>query len=276
MRDTVQIAFFVLSALALVCIVQLLLLILAHSDSCPKAAKVILPHLLLIPAAAFLFLIPAALLSKPSGFLDLRGLAAILFLIAALILLAGWGLGRLLYSLGRRKEEDTAKKQTRLYNVIFPIWVLMFWPSPPVILLTFFGNLAIDCLVLYLALRVLKHQARGAVLKRCWWKVWLLGFLSDILGALWLATGLFGAWALEPGSGWLNDFAMAMTVNPFMHPLALVWTVLGAAIAGVCIYFFDRRVFRRVPELEADQAHTLALAMAIATTPWMFFIPIYW
>lgn len=51
---------------------------------------------------------------------------------------------------------------------------------------------------------------------------------------------------------------------------------LGAAIAGVCIYFFDRRVFRRVPELEADQAHTLALAMAIATTPWMFFIPIYW
>ena len=62
MRDTVQIAFFVLSALALVCIVQLLLLILAHSDSCPKAAKVVLPHLLLIPAAAFLFLIPAAIL----------------------------------------------------------------------------------------------------------------------------------------------------------------------------------------------------------------------
>ena len=97
MRDTVQIAFFVLSALALVCIVQLLLLILAHSDSCPKAAKVILPHLLLIPAA---------LLSKPSGFLDLRGLAAILFLIAALILLAGWGLGRIIYT-ARRRERRT-------------------------------------------------------------------------------------------------------------------------------------------------------------------------
>ena len=170
------------------------------------------------------------------------------------------------------------KKPLKLYNVIFPIWILMFWPSPPVILLTLLGNLAIDCLVVFLALLALKHPARRAVLRLCWWKVWLFGFLSDVIGALWLAAGLFGAWALDADgtAGWVSDFAMAMTVNPFMHPLALVWTALGAAIAGVCIYFFDRRVFRRVPELEADQAHTLALAMAIATTPWMFFIPIYW
>ena len=39
------------------------------------------------------------------------------------------------------------KKSVRLYNVIFPIWILMFWPSPPVFLLTLLGNLAVDCLV---------------------------------------------------------------------------------------------------------------------------------
>ena len=43
-------------------------------------------------------------------------------------------------------------KPLKLYNVIFPIWILMFWPSPPVILLTLLGNLAIDCLVVFLAL----------------------------------------------------------------------------------------------------------------------------
>ena len=168
------------------------------------------------------------------------------------------------------------KDETRLYNVIFPVWILMFWPVPPVILVTIFGNLAIDCLVVLLALAVLKHPVKGTVLKRCWWKVWGMGFASDVIGALWLVSGLFGAWALAPdGSGWLNDFAMAMTVNAFRHPLALVWTAAGVAIAGVCIYFFNRRVFRRVPELDCRQSHILALTLAIVTAPWLFFIPIY-
>ena len=26
------------------------------------------------------------------------------------------------------------KRETRLYNVIVPIWIFMFWPSPPVFL----------------------------------------------------------------------------------------------------------------------------------------------
>ena len=171
------------------------------------------------------------------------------------------------------------KRETRLYNVIFPIWILMFWPSPPVFLVTLFGNLAIDCAVVVLALLALRHPAKGAVLRRCWWKVWLYGFLSDVIGAVWLTAGLFGAWALDAdgtAAGWVRDFAMAMTVNPFRYPLALAWTAVGVAIAGVCIYFFDRRVFRRIPELDGRQSHTIALTLAIATAPWLFFIPIYW
>ena len=167
-------------------------------------------------------------------------------------------------------------KPLKLYNVIFPFWLILFWPSPPVILLTLFGNLAIDCLVVFLALLVLKHPARGSVLKRCWWKVWLFGFLSDLIGALWLALGMLGAWVLEAGgAGWVSDFAMAMTVNPFRHPLALAWTAIGVAIAGVCIYFLDRRVFRRTPELDGRQSHVLALTLALVTAPWLFFVPMY-
>ena len=171
------------------------------------------------------------------------------------------------------------KRETRLYNVIFPIWILMFWPSPPVFLVTLFGNLAIDCGVVTLTLLALSHPAKGAVLRRCWGKVWLYGFLSDVIGAVWLAAGLFGAWALDAdgtAAGWVSDFAMAMTVNPFRHPLALAWTAVGTAVAGVCIYFFDRRAFRHIPELDGRQSHILALTLALVTAPWLFFIPIYW
>ena len=171
------------------------------------------------------------------------------------------------------------KRETRLYNVIFPIWILMFWPSPPVFLVTLFGNLAIDCAVVALALLALRHSAKGAVLRRCWWKVWLYGFLSDVIGAVWLAAGLFGAWALDAdgtAAGWVSDFAMAMTLNPFRYPLALAWTAVGVAVAGVCIYFFDRRAFRHIPELDGRQSHILALTLALVTAPWLCFIPIYW
>ena len=168
------------------------------------------------------------------------------------------------------------KKQVKLYNVIFPIWILMFWPNPPVILLTLFGNLAIDALVLYLALRALKVPERGGVMKTAWWRVWLSGFLADVIGAAWLALGLFGAWALdEKGVSWVNDFAMAMTVNPFRHPLALVWTAIGVAIAGVCIYFLDRRALKKCGGLDDHQRHAAALVMAVVTAPWLFFIPMY-
>ena len=132
--------------------------------------------------------------------------------------------------------------------------------------------------MVFFALLALKHLAKGAVLKGCWWKVWLLVFLSDVIGALWLALGLFGSWALDAdgtAAGWVTEFATAMTLNPFRHPLALLWTAIGVAIAGVCIYFFDRRVFRSEPELDPRQSHRLALALAIVTAPWLFFVPVY-
>ena len=38
------------------------------------------------------------------------------------------------------------KKQTRIYNVLFPIWIIWLFPQALVFILP--GNLAIDCAVL--------------------------------------------------------------------------------------------------------------------------------
>lgn len=108
MSDVITIILYLLSAIALVCVIQLILLALAHSDDCPRVVRVILTFLLLLPAAAFLVLIPCTLLSQPGGFLDLRGLVAVLCLVAALVILAGWGLGFGIRTLYRRKKGGTA------------------------------------------------------------------------------------------------------------------------------------------------------------------------
>ena len=47
------------------------------------------------------------------------------------------------------------------------------------------------------------------------------------------------------------------------------------ALAGVCIYFFDKRAMGSCELLDDRQRHVVALAMAIVTAPWLFFIPVY-
>ena len=162
------------------------------------------------------------------------------------------------------------KKQTRLYNVIFPIWLLILFPQ----LLAFIipGNLIVDCAVLFFALLALKHTQKGAVVKKLWWRFWLLGFAADAVGVVWMFLG----WMLcIPFEDWWEDTLRYIMHNPFGHPLAFLWTLAGVAIAGVCIYFFDKRAMKSCGLLTDREKHTVALAMAVVTAPYLFFIPVY-
>ena len=162
------------------------------------------------------------------------------------------------------------KRPARLYNILLPIWLL--WIFPQVWLIILPGNLAIDCAVLLLALAALRCAAKGAVLRRTWWRVWLNGFLADAAGVAWMVLGMFAA---AYGGAWWEENLTAITGSPFRTPLAFAWTLAGVAIAGVCIYFLDRRSLRRCPELEDRQRHGAALALAVLTAPWLFLVPMY-
>lgn len=163
------------------------------------------------------------------------------------------------------------KKQTRLYNVILPVWLILAIPSP-LWLAVLPANLLVDCLVLFLTLTALRHARRGTVLKRLWWKLWLLGFAADAVGVAWMFLGLLGY--IPFGTAW-EDTVSHAAHNPFHNPWAFLWTLAGVALSGVCIYFFDRRAMRSCGLLTGREKHITALAMAIATAPYLFFIPVY-
>lgn len=162
------------------------------------------------------------------------------------------------------------KKSTRLYNVIFPIWLLLLFPQ--VWLIAVPGNLAVDCLVLLVTLAALKHPGKKAVLKRLWWKFWLLGFAADAIGLVWMFLG----WVLclPFGDVW-EDTVGHIAHNAFAHPAAFLWTLAGTAIAGACIYFFDKKAMSKCDLPTGRERHVIALAMAIVTAPWLFFVPVY-
>jgi len=161
-------------------------------------------------------------------------------------------------------------KQTRLYNVILPIWILFLFPQVWLIALP--GNLLIDCLVVLFTLMALKHTQKRAVLKQVWWKIWLLGFGADFVGVAVLLPAMS---LTSAASRDFRPFIEPVMYNCWKSPLAFLWTAAAVALAGVCIYFFDKWAMRSCQQLNDRERHLTALSLAIITAPWMFFIPTY-
>jgi len=179
------------------------------------------------------------------------------------------------------------KRDVKLYNVIFPFWLILFLPSW-LWLIIIPANLAVDCLVTWLSAKRLGVADIQATLRHTWWRFWLLGFLADFMGGLWLFLGMMGPYLLWAGPlghrgqeaypAWLNAWENTVghiSHNAFAHPAAFLWTLAGVAIAGVCIYLFDKRAMKHCPALDDRQKRGIALAMSVITAPWLFFIPVY-
>lgn len=158
------------------------------------------------------------------------------------------------------------KKEKRLYNVLFPIWFLIFVPTSWLIVLP--ANFLIDSLVLLVALKLLGHDLKTGY-KRAVLKVWLFGFLADLIGGLLLLAGTF----LQENSWWYHNIAAPISSNPFGSPLALLFILVVVAISAACIYVLDLKVAFRKLDLDKQQKHRAALAFALITAPYAFFLP---
>ena len=154
------------------------------------------------------------------------------------------------------------KRQLRLYNVLFPIWMLFLWPGVWLILLP--GNFLIDSLVLLLAMTALGYAGRKAVWKSAIFKVWGFGFAADLAGA-----------GITLGLMLLLD-RLAPQWNTFLVPGGQLLVLPGIAIAGVLIYLLNRRFSFQRTALTAEQIHRLSLALAVFTAPYTMLIPSEW
>ncbi len=163
------------------------------------------------------------------------------------------------------------KREIRLYNMILPLWLL--WIFPQVWLLILPGNLLIDTSVLLCALLALGRRDKGRLMRYLWWRVWWRGFAADAAGVAWLLLALI-LWEMNVGRrrAFWQKWLEGVMGDPFSHPVAFLWTLAAVAIAGVCIYYLDKKPMRAAG-LTDREAHRAALALAIVTAPWTFLIP---
>ena len=154
------------------------------------------------------------------------------------------------------------KKPIRLYNILLPIWMLVWWPSW-LWLLLIPGNYLIDRLVLRWSLQ--GREDRGAFCRRHTWKICLAGFVSDFAGA---ALMLYTVYATESS----REFNNALAYAPFSHWGAFAVTVLSVALSGLLIFLLDRFILKKAG-LDAAQARRSALCMALITAPYLYLFP---
>lgn len=154
------------------------------------------------------------------------------------------------------------KKQSgRLYNVLFPIWMLVWFPSW-LWLILIPANLLIDGLVLHFSLKKLQIED-PQLIRRNLWKVCLAGFASDFAGALILLAAVLAI--RDP------QLSSAMTWNPFTDIRALLIHIACIGAAGAMIFLLNQMIFRK--QLSREQCRFIALCLAVLTAPYLYLLP---
>ena len=153
------------------------------------------------------------------------------------------------------------QKELRVYNLLFPVWMLIWWPSVLWLGLIPF-NYALDALVLHHSLPA--AMDRRAFRRHHAWKICLAGFAGDFLGS----ALLFAVYALSSSRKLTYDIAY----QPLASPGALAVTLAAVVLAGAAIFALDRWILCRAG-LGAPEALRAARNLALLTAPYLFFFP---
>ncbi|MFJ7730840.1 hypothetical protein ACIQXF_03010 [Lysinibacillus sp. NPDC097231] len=165
-------------------------------------------------------------------------------------------------------------KDIKVYNLIFPFWLILFFP--PIIFATMLGNFLIDSLVVIASFYVFKLSKLNYFLKpvymRSILKVWLFGFLADMIGAFILILVV----TIGGGLGLPYELTSSISYDPFKQPLAVVFILFAMIVSSFFIFVFNYKyTFKTIIE-DKKLRIKVALTLAVVTIPWTFLIPMSW
>ncbi len=172
-------------------------------------------------------------------------------------------------------NKENKVKNIRLNNIIFPIWLI--WLFPQLLIFVLPGNFIIDSLVLLITMYIMKIEYKKGIYKKTILKIWGFGFLSDIIGAVFLLIPIiidgFLDFNSSFGNWWYHYLVTPISFNPFDSIFGFIWVAIGVFIAGLFIYFFNYKFTFKEINIKDNEKKKLALSLAIFTAPYLFFLP---
>ena len=157
-------------------------------------------------------------------------------------------------------------RTTKLYNILFPIWLLIWFPLFWIVLIP--ANYAIDYFVLYCSLK--GNAEKKTLCRKNTWKICLVGFFADCLGSGFLFLIMLLTGSDTPN--WVQQIGPALNMNPFETFMSFLVTTLAVVFSAAMIYFLDRIVLQRAGMSE-KQVRKSAFFLAAFTAPYLFLIP---
>lgn len=159
----------------------------------------------------------------------------------------------------------------KLYNVIFPIWLLWLFPIAWFIVIP--TNFIIDLLVIFLIMKKLNLKDIRENIKKSIMKVCLFGFFADLIGS---AILLIVNMIEFNNNEWWYNFTSAISYNPFKNIYALLFVIIIIIITSFLIYFFNYKISLRGIKIDNADKKRIALALAVFTAPYLFLLPTMW
>ncbi len=164
------------------------------------------------------------------------------------------------------------KKNIVLYNVIFPIWLMVLFP--PILIPVLIGNFIVDSLVVLITMKILKVENIFKNYRSSILGVWGYGFLSDIIGGLGLFATMFISLPKESKfSKFFDNFQLGIYGSPFSNIFSFIYIVICMIIASTFIYIFNKKITLRKTTLNEREKKIVAIALAIITSPYLFLLP---
>lgn len=169
------------------------------------------------------------------------------------------------------------KKNIKLYNMVFPVFMLFAF-VPGFWLISLAGNFAIDSIVLIIIMLIMFKKIDWSIYKKTIIKIWIFGFISDLIGSLYLVlmSILHGTEYME-GKDLLRQIKTGIYLATNHSPHESVWGVIfivsGILVSAICIFAFNYFIsFKRI-KISKKQKILSSLSFAIFTAPYAFLLP---
>jgi hypothetical protein len=160
-------------------------------------------------------------------------------------------------------------RDIKLYNILLPLWLLIFFPS----YLWFFlipANYLLDRIVLKWGLGDMEDKGRFC--RRHTYKICLAGFLSDLAGVIVLLGVSVPLASIDEIETFLEAVSYGIMFNPFSNILSLIVVAVAVALSGLCIYKLDQVILKKAG-VDPERTRKAALKLALFTAPYVYFFP---
>ena len=174
------------------------------------------------------------------------------------------------------REVDMKKNDVKLYNLIFPIWLLWLIPITWIVVLP--ANFVVDLMVVVLTMKYLRIQNIKKNAKTVIFRVWIFGFVADFIGtaAMFMANLIDFNYETQLGKWWYNNITNAVSYNPFESVYAVLWVTMCVIITAFFIFLFNYKFCLKKLDLDDSQKKKIALSLAVFTAPYLFYVPTSW